>query len=89
MKKYDFVTMKGHNNYHFISEISGDVAVVIGMKLTEYSDSIMFYSKIVNMDKLSPVSEYFVNINGPLAILRDNMKKGINDIYVEESYEKA
>lgn len=83
MKAYDFVTVNGSGNYHFISEISNDTATVIGMKLTESADSIMFYSRIVNTDKLSEVSEYFVNLNGPLAILRDNMKKGINDVYIE------
>lgn len=84
MKAYDFVTVNGADNYHFISEINGDVATVVGMKLTEFSDSIIFYSRIINVDKLTTVSDYFVNINGPLATLRDNMKKGIKDVYIME-----
>lgn len=84
MKTYEFVTVNGSSNYHFISKINNGVATVIGMKLTEYSDSIIFYSRMVNLDKLKSVSEYFVNLNGPLAILRDNMKNGINDVYIME-----
>ena len=43
----------------------------------------MFYSRLVNTDKLKFVDEYFVNMNGPLTILRNNIKNGIDNYYIE------
>lgn len=83
VKKYDFVSIEGISNYYFIYDIHNDVATVIGMKVTESGDSIMFYSRFVNMNKLKQVDESYININGPLFILRDNMKNGVNDCYIE------
>lgn len=84
IKNYDFVTLDDTGRYYFVSAINNDVATIVGMKLTECGDSIMFYAKLVNMNKLKFVDESFININGPLAILRDNMKSGIGDDYIED-----
>lgn len=83
VKNYDFVSIEGASNYHFVSDIQNDVATVVGMKLTESGDSIIFYARFINMNKLKQVDESFININGPLFILRDNIKNGINDEYIE------
>lgn len=83
IKNYDFVTVDDTGRYYFVSAINNDVATIVGMKLTECGDSIMFYAKFANISKLKRVDESFVNINGPLSILRDNMKSGISDDYIE------
>lgn len=81
--KYDFVKTKGSNSYYFIRDIYDDKATIVGMKLSENKDTIMFYSKQVPVDELTYVTEYFVNTNGPLAILRENIMNGQDDFYIE------
>lgn len=82
--KYDFVSTKDDSSYYFISDIYDNTATIVGMKLSEARDTIMFFSKKLPVDELSYVTEYFVNTNGPLAILRENMMHGMNDVYIEE-----
>ena len=83
--KFDFASIRNEDQYFFIADIdnSGE-AILIGMKLSLYKDTIIFFSIRKNIDELSYVTENFVNINGPLSILRENMMKGINDIYIED-----
>lgn len=88
MNAYDFVTVGTDPKYYFIQELQGEIAVLVGMKLTETSDSVIFYNRMVNIDKLNTISEYFININGPLAILRKDMMEGINNTYIEGAYER-
>lgn len=83
IRKYDFVKLEETSNYYFVYDIQNDVATIVGMKLTESGDSIMFYSRFINTDKLKFVNECFINMNGSLAILRDNIKNGIDNYYIE------
>lgn len=83
MKVYDFVTMN-EEGYYFISNIVDDVATIVGMSLNQTFDSVIFYSKKVDINELCYVTEYFVNINGPLAKLRNKMMNGIRDTYIIE-----
>ena len=57
--KYDFVKTKGSNSYYFIRDIYDDKATIVGMKLSENKDTIMFYSKQVPVDELTYVTEIF------------------------------
>lgn len=82
IKMYDFVTIKGSKSYMFVSSIDeeGEVSL-IGMTLNENKDSIIFYETTASINEIKRLEEYFVNLIGPLAQLRESMINGTADVY--------
>lgn len=82
IKMYDFITIKGSKSYMFVSSIDEDGEVsLIGMTLNENKDSIIFYETTASINEIKRLEEYFVNLIGPLAQLRENMINGTADVY--------
>lgn len=82
IKMYDFVTIKGSKSYMFISSIDEDDEVsLIGMTLNENKDSIIFYETTASLNEIKYLEEYFVNLAGPLAQLREDIINGNANVY--------
>ena len=88
INKYDFVTsIDNPDRYLLVIDIEHSEATVVGLELNHNCDSIQFYSFKRDIKEFSYVTEFFINILGPLYILRQNLLSGKEIGYIRKENE--
>lgn len=81
---YDFVRLRGDKAFMFVSEVTGDGKIVlVGMRLSDHKDTIMYYHMDAFVSEVTYVDECLLNMISPLVKLRDNLRNGIDNVYIE------